>query len=170
MRLEAGFDVRLRGSHRADAEGIHKSLEDVGADKSRQRRTKADVFHAEVQQGQKDGHGFLFVPGKDKAQGEVVDRALEGLGKLEGQGDGGIGIIALTAVEKPRERSDLAEIKSIEAIFAAGQGKNQGVLRGLLHEFGVVLAGRTDAIAAAHEEHMADGAGLHGVKDGRHSV
>ena len=73
MGLEAGFDVRLRSRDGADAEGIHECLEDVGADKSRQRRAKADILHTELQQGQEDGHGFLLVPGNIVDDRQIVD-------------------------------------------------------------------------------------------------
>lgn len=98
--------------------------------------------------------------------GQIVDAALERVGQRQRHLDGGIGIVALPHVQKARERPDLAEILVEEAELAARQREDERILRGLFHKFGVVVAARLRAVAAAHEEDVAHGPGLHRVKHG----
>ena len=57
----------------------------------------------------------------------------------------------------------VAEVQLVEAVLAAGQRENQAIVRHGFGELGVVVAARTRAVAAADQEEVPDGAGLHGV-------
>ena len=60
---------------------------------------------------------------------QLVDAAMEGVCKCEGNPDGTVGVVALPDVQKARNAADRAEIKVIEAVLAAGERQNNGVLR-----------------------------------------
>ena len=68
----------------------------------------------------------------------------------------------------------VAEIKFVEPIFAAGQGEDDAVLRHRFGKFGVIIASRLCAVAAADEEEVLDRAALdcvnHFVGDAQHGI
>ena len=119
-----------------------------------------------MQQGQEDADGFLFVPGQDEGQGQVVDAAAEGFRQGRGDADGAVGVVALADIHEAREACHRAQVEVIEAVLAAGQCQDDGVGRRLFHEVRVVAAARFGAVAASDEEKVPDLPRL----DGRHDV
>ena len=150
---------------RTDAELLDKDIQYVGRDESRQCRSEVDVLDTERQQGQQDADRFLLIPGEDQGQRQVVDGAVESASQGDGDLDRRVGVVALAHVHDARERTDLAEVQVVETELAAGQGQDEGVLRGLLDEIGVVVAAGLGAVAAADEEDVLEGAGFDGVDD-----
>ena len=65
--------------------------------------------------------------------------------------------------QKTRNAADGAEVQVIEAVLAAGERQDHGVLRGLFYKLGVVIPARPRAVAAADQEEMPDRAGLHAI-------
>ena len=61
--------------------------------------------------------------------------------------------------------ADVAQLLIKEAELAAGQGQDHAVLGHLLHELGVVVPGGLGAVAAAHQEEVADLLVLDGLDD-----
>ena len=96
---------------------------------------------------------------------QVVDAHLEGVGQGQRHLDGRVGVVALAHVEQPGDAVDGAQVLVVEAVLAAGQGQDDRVGGGLLHEPGVVVAARLGAVAAAHQEEVADLAGLDQLDD-----
>ena len=70
-------------------------------------------------------HGLLLIPGKDQRERQIVDAAAERLGQRAGDLDGGIGVVALAAIQQARNAADVAEIQLVEAILAAGQRQDR---------------------------------------------
>ena len=79
--------------------------------------------------------------------------------------NGAVGVVALSDVHQARQAADRAEVKVVEAVFAAGQRQHYGIGGRLLDKFRVVIAAGTCAVAAADQEEMPDRAGLHSLND-----
>ncbi len=144
---------------------MHQHVQDIGGDKGRQARTQADVLDAQVQERQKNSHRLLFIPGTDDGQRQVVHLHAEGVGQRRSDLHRGIGVVALAHVQQTGNAADVAQVFVEEPKLAAGQGEDHGVLRRLFHELGVVTPPRLGAVAAAHQEEVLDGPGLHRVDD-----
>ena len=77
--------------------------------------------------------------------------------------DSAVCVVALAHIHDARQAADGAEVEVVEAVFAAGQGQDDCIGRGLLNEVGVVVTARASAVAAADEEEVFDGAGFDSV-------
>ena len=64
-----------------DLEGVHQNLQHVGGDESREGVAEFYIGDAEVEQGQQNGYCFLFVPGQNHGQGQIIDAAFKGTGQ-----------------------------------------------------------------------------------------
>ena len=95
------------------------------------------------EQREQHHHRLLLVPGKDDGERQVVHSAVEGVGQGQGDLDRRVGVVALADVEQPRNAPDVAEVELVETELAAGQRQDDGVLRQLLGELGVVVASRS---------------------------
>ena len=137
-------------------------MQHIRREERRQRRPEANVLDAKVQQGQQDAHGLLLVPREHHGQRQLVHAAAERVGQREGDLNGAVGVVALPDVHQTRQTGDRAEVEVVEAEFSAGEGQHDGVGRGLLHEFGVIIAAGTRAVAARDQEKVPDRAGFHG--------
>ena len=102
----------------------------------------------------------MLEPGEHQGQRQIVDAALERLGQRQCQLDGGVGIVALAHVQQTGNAADVAEIELVELVLAAAQGEQQAVLGGGLGKLGKVGALGLVAVTTAHQEEMADLAGL----------
>ena len=89
----------------------------------RQGRSQQNVPDAQVQQGQEDADGFLFVPGQDEGQGQVVDAAAEGCRQGRGDADGAVGVVALAYVQNAGQpgAGHVAQRQVVEPELSAGQ-------------------------------------------------
>ena len=56
------LQIGLRRADRGDVEFFHQDIQHRRGDEGRQARAEADVFNAQMQQRQQNGHCFLFVP------------------------------------------------------------------------------------------------------------
>ena len=97
--------------------------------------------------------------------GRSLTPHVEGVGQGHGDLDGGIGVVALAHVQEPGDAADIAQFLVKEPELAAGQGQHDRILRGFFHKFGVIVAARLGAVAAAHQEEVADGLILHRLDD-----
>ena len=79
--------------------------------------------------------------------------------------DGTVGIVALSHVEYSWNPVNFAEVEIVETVFAAGEGEDKGVHRSLFYEFGVIVASRMRAVAAANEENVFDMTSLDCIYD-----
>ena len=162
-------------SDRFDVEVVNQHLGDARRQEARQGRPKADAFDAQKEQGQKDGHGLLFVPGDIKGNGQLVDVGeAKDLLQLQGDDRQGIGIVALAGVEHPGNAADIAEIELVVAVLGAAGGEDDRVLRQVFGHFGKIAAGFLAAVAAGHDDKALDRPGLdrldHLVGQGQHLV
>jgi len=57
-----GGDIFLRGADGGDSEFIHKDLNHIGREKSRQGGSQPHPLYPQVQQGQGDGTAFCSIP------------------------------------------------------------------------------------------------------------
>ena len=77
-----------------------------------------------------------------------------------------VGIVALAYVEQARQPADFAKVQLVKAKLSAGQGEDQTVVGNQFGELPCVVASaRARSIAAADQEEVTDGAGLHGVNN-----
>ena len=161
LRPQRRLQVRIHRGDRADVEVLNQEVENVGGDVGRQRRAELDVFDPQGEEGEEDHMGLLLIPGEDERERQFINPAVEGAG--QGQGDlyGRVGVVALPDVEEPRDAADVAEIFLVEAVLAAGQGQDHGVLRGLFGKLGIVVAPGFGAVAATNQEEVLDGARFH---------
>src|SRR6266568_6896967 len=147
---------------RSDVEVLDQEVEHVGGDERRQSGPELDVLDTQGQQGQQDDNRLLLVPGKDHRERQVVDAAFEGSRQGNCDLDGRVGVVALTDIQETRDAADVAEFELVEAVLAAGQGQDDRILWEFLGKFGVVVAPRFGAVAAADQEKVLDRAGLDG--------
>ena len=97
--------------------------------------------------------------------GRSLTPQLKAPARASGDLDGRVGVVALADVQKSRDAADVAELELVEAVLAAGQGQDDAVLGYLLGKFGVVVAARFGAVAAADQEEVLDRAGLDRLDD-----
>lgn len=93
-----------------DLEVIYQELRYVGSEQRGKSGPEIDVFDAEMEQGEKDGNGFLFVPGKDQREGKVVYAAIECLRERYGDLNGAESVVALTHIHKAGQTCHGAEV------------------------------------------------------------
>ena len=61
--------------------------------------------------------------------------------------DGAVSVVALSNIHQTGQTIDAAEVKVVEAVFAAGKGQHYGIGRRLLDKFCVVVAAGTCTVA-----------------------
>ena len=122
-----------------------------------------DVLDPEAQQGQKNNHSLLLVPGQDHGQGQVINPALKGTGQGNCDLDGGEGVVALPDIKQAGNAADIAQLLIKEAELAAGERQNHAIAGDLLDDLGVVITSGLGAVTAANQEEVTDGLGFHGL-------
>src|SRR5699024_9992806 len=127
---------------------FHQIIQHIGGDERRQRRPQKDVFDTQVQKRQQDADCFLFIPGQYHGKRQVVDSAAESVGKSHGHLDGAVGVVALSHVHDTGKSADGSRIQIVEAVFSAGQGEDDAVVRRLFYEFCIVVSSGPCAVAA----------------------
>ena len=159
------FEVSFRRAGRSDVEVFYQVVEDILGDEGRQCRAEVNILDAQGEEGQEDADSFLFVPREDEGQGQIVDAAVEGFCQSDSYLDSAVCVVALAHIHDARQAADSAEVEVVEAVFAASQGEDDRISRGLFNEFRVVVTARTSAVATADEEEVFDSAGFDSVDD-----
>jgi len=114
-RLQVGF----YGRYWSDIKLLYQYIECRRCDKCRQAGVKPKVLDTKVQPGQKNRTAHLLVPGQNQGKRQITDPAIESLGQSAGGPDSGIGIVALSAIKKPWNGSDIAKFQHVEPILSA---------------------------------------------------
>ena len=57
------FYIRFRGTVCRNFILLNQGIQNIRREECRQRRSELDIFDSEIQQGQQDTDGFLFIPG-----------------------------------------------------------------------------------------------------------
>jgi len=116
-----------------------------------------------VQQRKQDADGFLLIPREHEGERQLVDGASKSARQSHSDLNGAVSVVALAHIHDAGQPGDGAEIEVVEAVFTTGQSEDNGILGGLLHKIGVVIAAGLCAVAAAYEEEVADLAGFYSL-------